>query len=134
MIRRSRFSPTIHQSVPLAEMVALVQRGAAGSASEARHVVDQIARAHHQLRGRDTGATSRTHREQSANQRIGQINKSPSPFVSGELYDNRESPNRIPGFLVIGGIVARRIQIATRRLLCDVEFMSDASSVRSHLK
>jgi len=76
MIRRSRFSPTIYQPVPLAEMVALVQRGAAGSASEARHVVHQIARAHHQLRGRDAGATSRTHREQPAKQRIGQINKS----------------------------------------------------------
>lgn len=61
-------SPTIHHSVPLPKMVTFVQRGAAGGASETRHMINQLARSHHQFRGGDTGVTSRApgHREQPA--------------------------------------------------------------------
>lgn len=58
MIRHSCFSPTVHQPVPLAEMIAFIQRGAARGASETRHMIHQVARSHHQFRGGNAGATS----------------------------------------------------------------------------
>lgn len=62
VIRAAVFSPTVDQTVPLPEMVALVQRGAAGGARETRHMVDQIPSSHHQLRGGNSGTASRTSR------------------------------------------------------------------------
>lgn len=72
----SCLSPTVDQAVPLPEMIALVQRGAAGGTSKAGHVVHQVPSAHHQLRGGDARSASGTSRD----------GEQPGNRVSGEIH------------------------------------------------